>query len=341
MPPKMLSRAAMDEWVGTLVRTRRVYGPQARAGRFAYDLLRSPGDLRLDHDVTILPPRKYLMPPAETLLRFTPDAGFTSVIDCEPMVLFGVHPYNVAAIGQMDRYFAQDKPDSHYQERRKNTTIVACDVQNPSENTFAACVGTAVVHDGFDLLLTLVGDTYVVESRSEAGDALLAQAPGLKDADPVSLGRRQQVWDDAQKLLRRQTLRCRTDDLPALLDASREHPIWKRKSETCFSCGSCVMVCPSCFCFDVQEEVDWTLAGGVRRRQWDSCLLADFALVAGGHNFRKQREERYRHRFYRKAKYLPQRCGFVGCVGCGRCAGACPAGIASPVELYNSLLEDS
>jgi ferredoxin len=63
-------------------------------------------------------------------------------------------------------------------------------------------------------------------------------------------------------------------------------------------------------------------------------------MVAGGHNFRRQREQRYRHRFYRKGKYLPERCGFVGCVGCGRCVGACVPKIASPVELYNSLLED-
>jgi sulfhydrogenase subunit beta (sulfur reductase) len=100
------------------------------------------------------------------------------------------------------------------------------------------------------------------------------------------------------------------------------------------------MVCPTCFCFDVQDQVNWDLCSGTRCRQWDGCLLSEFAMVAGGHNFRRQREQRYRHRFYRKGKYLPERCGFVGCIGCGRCVGACVAKIASPVELYNALLED-
>ena len=85
--------------------------------------------------------------------------------------------------------------------------------------------------------------------------------------------------------------------------------------------------------------MDSDLQSGTRRRQWDACLLSGFAVVAGGHNFRKRREERYRHRFYRKAKYLPERFGFTGCVGCGRCVRACTAGIANPVEVYNTLLE--
>lgn len=340
MNPKILGQPAMDDWVGAVIRDYRVYGPQVCGDRFAYDPLQSPASLRLDHDVTALPPKKYLVPPCEPIVQFTRGGQFHSVMATETLVLFGVHPYDVAAIAQMDRYFSQDHIDTHYQARRKNLTIVACDVQTPSQNVFAACMGTATVHDGFDVLLTLVGNTYVAESRTPAGDALLALAGHLPDADPVRLARREQVWLDAEKLLRRHNLRCRLQDLPGLLDNAHKHPIWQQKSQACFSCGSCVMVCPCCFCFDVQDEVNWDLACGTRSRHWDSCLLAEFASVAGGHNFRGQREERYRHRFYRKGKYLPERYGFAGCVGCGRCVGACVSGVANPVEVYNSLLED-
>lgn len=341
MTTKKLDVSRLADWVGTLIQHHQVYGPQARDGRFVYDSLASPKQLRLDHDVTVLPPRKYLMPPREVLLKYSRDGGFQPVVDNSPLVLFGVHPYDVAAIVQMDRYFTQDNPDAHYLKRRKNVTIVACDVQNASENVFAACMGSATVREGYDLLLTLVGQTYVVESRTPAGDALLALAGELEDADPVSLGRREQVWEDAQKLLRRQNLRTVPSELPHLLDRTYDHPLWRQKADQCFSCGSCVMVCPSCFCFDVQDDVGWDLNSGTRRRQWDGCLLSEFALVAGGHNFRKQREQRYRHRFYRKGKYLSERCGFVACVGCGRCVGACTSGIANPVEVYNALLEVS
>lgn len=339
MSVKNLDCPTLHKWVAALIQRGRVYAPQARGNRFAFDLLRRPEDLRLDHDVTILSPRKYLMPAEEVLVRFTRTGEFRSADESEPIILLGVHPYDVAAIGQMDRYFSQDHPDLHYLARRRNVTLIACDVQNPSEHVFAGCLGTATVREGFDLLLTLVGDHYVVESRTPAGYALLEAAGQLPDADPVSLGRREQVWADAQKLLRRQTLHPDPADLPALLERSYDHPVWAAKSKECFSCGSCTLVCPSCFCFDVQDEISWDLANGARCRHWDSCLLCDFALVAGGHNFRKERGERYRHRFYRKGKYMAERFGFLACVGCGRCVSACTADIANPVELFNTLQE--
>jgi ferredoxin len=223
--------------------------------------------------------------------------------------------------------------------RRKKATIVACDVQNPSVNVFAGSMDVATVQEGFDILLTLVGEAYLAQAATPAGEELLQLAGPLEEADAVSLGRREQVWQDAAKMLRRHKLNCAVENLPWLLEDAYDHPVWEQNSAKCYSCGSCVMVCPSCFCFDVQDEANWTLQSGQRTRQWDGCMLSEFALVAGGHNFRKQRAERYRHRFYRKARYLPSRCGFVACVGCGRCVTACTTHIANPVDLYNTLLE--
>jgi len=69
-------------------------------------------------------------------------------------------------------------------------------------------------------------------------------------------------------------------------------------------------------------------------------MLPDFALVAGGGNFRKDRESRYRHRLYHKGKYVWEGWGKLGCVGCGRCASACLADIARPAETFNLLKEE-
>jgi len=340
MSVKKLSPSALRQWVEAVIARQPVYAPQAKGDRFDYDLLKRADDLRLDYDVTLLPPKRFILPPRETLLTFKADGTFEPTMERKPFVLFGVHPYDVIAIKQMDRVFSSDPPDLHYLARRESAAIVACDVQRASPDVFAGCMGTATVKDGFDILLTLVNDDYLVDARTPKGEALLKEAPDLQEADAVSLGRREQVWKDAERFLRKHELRCRPDDLPALLEKSWEHPLWKKRSELCYSCGSCVLVCPTCFCFDVQDEVDYDLASGRRVRQWDSCQLPDFAVVAGNHNFRKLREERYRHRFYRKAKYLSDRYEFIACVGCGRCAAACTTKIANPVEVFNTLLED-
>jgi len=290
--------------------------------------------------VTIVPPSKVCLQPAkETLLRFG-GVKFESVLDAQPFVLFGVHPYDVVAINQMDLVFSKDNNDVHYAERRKAATIVACDVESVSANVFAGCMGTATVDKGFDVLLTRIGASYLVDARTEKGEALAAALRGAQEATKKDLAAREKVWKDNQKRLRRHELKVAPDKLPALLDKSMDHPIWKERGELCFSCGSCTNTCPTCYCFDVQDDMNWDLASGRRERSWDGCQLEKFARVAGGHNFRKDRAARFRHRYYRKGKYVPDMIGQCGCVGCGRCITACVSKIAQPVEVYNSLLEE-
>ncbi len=329
-------------WVDRLAAEQTVIGPIAYKDRFRYAEIDGGDELRLDFDVTLHSPKRYFLPEAERLLTFDGKGGYESADGCEPFVLFGVHPYDVVAIAQMDEIFKADNYDNHYMQRRENATIVAVDVENPSRNVFAACMGTATVQDGFDVLLTRIGDRYVVDARTEKGEALAARLQSSEEADEVTLARREQVWNDAQRFLKKYDLKCAPTDIPELLNDSEayEHPVWDRKAEYCYSCGSCNLVCPTCYCFDVQDDVNWDLESGERRRCWDGCMLQEFALVAGEHNFRKNRSERFRHRFYRKGKYLWDRMGQIACIGCGRCITACTTNIANPVDVYNAIAED-
>ena len=131
----------------------------------------------------------------------------------------------------------------------------------------------------------------------------------------------------------------RPTELPRLLRRSFEHGIWAEQARKCLSCGSCNLVCPTCYCFDVKDDVDISLKTGNRYRTWDGCVLEDFAKVAGDENFREERLQRYRHRFYRKGMYLYDKYGQIACVGCGRCASACLPDIADPIAVYNALKE--
>jgi ferredoxin len=340
MTVKKLDQAAFDKWVAACVGNHRVFGVQAKDDRFVFAPLADARDLRLDYDVTILPPKKYFLPPRETLLKFDRKEGFESVFDNEPFVLFGVHPYDMVAISQTDKLFTMDHSDTHYADRRQKATIVACDVQNASKEVFAGCMGTAAVDDGFDILITKIDSDYLVDIRTEKGQALADTIKDAEDADEMSIKLRKLVWADNTELLQKHKLHVRPDVLPRLLDRSIEHPVWEEKSQRCFSCGSCNLVCPTCYCFDVRDDVEWSLQKGQRYRVWDGCLLSEFAAVAGGHNFRRNRADRYRHRYYRKGKYVPEKIGEVACVGCGRCITACTAKIANPVEVYNKLVDE-
>jgi sulfhydrogenase subunit beta (sulfur reductase) len=338
MMTKQVDPKALNAWVTGMLKATKVVGVQAKGDRFVYDVLKKASDLRLDYDVTLLSPKKYFTPPMECLTR-AGQGAYSSVMDDEPFVLLGVHPYDLVAILQMDKVFSDTNVDTHYLTRRQSATIVACDVQKLSPNGFSGCMGNATVSKGYDVLLSKVGDLYVVESRTAKGDALLAPLAKAEDADAASLARREQLWEDNRKYLRRHELAMKPMDIPGLLENAADHPVWEEMSKRCFSCGSCNLVCPTCYCFDMRDDTDWSLQTASRSRTWDGCMLKDFATVAGQHNFRKNRMERYRHRYYRKGKYVAEKIGEISCVGCGRCITACVTKIANPVEVYNRLLE--
>ena len=95
--------------------------------------------------------------------------------------------------------------------------------------------------------------------------------------------------------------------------------------ERCLACGACSFLCPTCHCFDIQDEV--TAEGGVRFRCWDTCQFGEFTRMGAGHNPRPTQKERVRQRVSHKFKYLVEEFGRLGCTGCGRCVEACPVNI--------------
>ena len=337
---KKVNEHALKEWINCLIDNKSVIGIQAKDDKFAFAPLKNAEDLRLDYDVSLLPPKEFLLPQKETLASFKKGEGYESVIDNKPFVLLGVHPYDMEAISQMDEIFSQENYDEHYMARRKKAVIIVVDVQSVSENVFAGYMGTSHVESGYDILLTKLDNEYLVDAGTKQGKALMSKLENAPDADENDIEQRKNIWTENKQKLRQHELKADSAEWSKLLESGYEHPVWEEKAKLCFSCGSCNLVCPTCYCFDVHDDVEWNLEIGKRYRVWDSCMLEDFAKVAGGHNFRGEKAARYRHRYYRKGKYVPSKIGGrIACVGCGRCITACVAKIANPVEIFNRLKE--
>ncbi|RLF96603.1 Ni/Fe hydrogenase subunit beta, partial [Thermococci archaeon] len=152
-----------------------VEGVKAKGEKFVFGPLESSDELRLDHDVTILPPKKYFLPQYETMMTFDLSKPFSveRVENPKERVIIGVHPYDIIAIKQMDTYFLDTHVDDSYLQRRKNTLIIGSNILNVAEKAFFGDMGTGFVESGYDLMLTDMGDKIAIDIGTEAGEKLL------------------------------------------------------------------------------------------------------------------------------------------------------------------------
>ncbi len=337
----VLDSGSLQDWLKTVGKSAQLMAP-VRRGRtsFAFTQLGDPADLRLDYVRTVLPPKQAFLPSREPLMSVQRGSmTSTPQLAGEPFVLFGVHPCDLMAINQLDWSMLKrhSVEDPFYRSRREAATIVALDCL-PDKYCFCTSVGSSDTREGADVFLTPLKSGYAVEALTKKGETLLKSAK-LRD-----LTRELAAEADAfPEQKRRRTilkLEADTQDLPALMDAKYDSPVWKQVAQRCYSCGTCTNVCPTCFCFDVREVADLTLETASRWRQYDSCQFSDFALVAGGHSFRGERADRARHRWFRKFVYLNREHGQPFCVGCGRCSQQCTAGI-SLVDVINSIIAEA
>jgi len=66
------------------------------------------------------------------------------------------------------------------------------------------------------------------------------------------------------------------------LDIEFDSPIWEKWGDKCLNCGTCAMVCPTCYCYGIEESIDVSLKSSRKERFQYSCTVVDFAEVAGG-----------------------------------------------------------
>jgi sulfhydrogenase subunit beta (sulfur reductase) len=333
----ILQKQDLGEFVNRLLPLYRVGGPAPKNGGVAFQVIEDPGELRLEYPTTILPPKKFLLPPLETLIEYdNAQNNQVHMPDLDPpTVIFGVHTCDVHAIQLLDRVFSIGHTDPNYIKRRRQTLIISIECLKPcDEHSFCKSMGTVSADDGFDLHLVDLGEAYAVDAATDAGRDLLQYATVTQ----ASAGDIQRLNAVLSEKWPRFPYRLDFDvsDLPSLLSMSMKSPLWEELGKRCLACAACTNVCPTCFCFDVKDEINFDFASGRRVRHWDSCQLDEFATVAGGHNFRKNLALRQRHRFMRKGKYILEAHNYLGCVGCGRCARACLVDI-TPVGVFNEL----
>ncbi len=335
----IMSVNVLKNFIEVLSTKYKTYAPVNKEKRVVWAQIKNFNEISRDYidgiQTTILPPKYFFFPPNEKLLFLNSnnvDYKKNEQIH-EPFILFGVHPCDIHGLLLMDKIFLENYVDDFYKEKRDNAIIIGMDTM-PNEWNFSKSAGTDIIDSGFDIfLIPLKENKFYIKIATKKGLSLIKNINGLF---PLNKNDKKLLTEFYTEKNKRYKRNVDMHDLPKLLDRTYESKIWDEIGKQCVACTRCSIVCPTCYCFNIKEDYYLNLIEGERVRTWDSCLRQNFALVAGGHNFRSSLKARIRHRYYHKERIFSYIYGKSACVGCGRCSRDCKANI-KPDEVFNKL----
>ncbi len=330
---RIIPLAGMPAFVGALMPAQKVLAPTRNDdGLCVFAWLNAPDQVDWDCGIPRVSPKQALLPRSEVLFRYHREKGKETVSPPpppEPQAILGLHPCDVQAIKVLDAVFsAEPSPDQPYLARRAMTTLIGRGFVEDEPLVFCRELGIDPMdnRDCDAFLVPLAGDCSQGAASRMALEILTDKGTALKPA----YARFPQAGEDdlaAIAAVRQQSSArvTRPLDLAAIqrnLEQIFDSELWNRIHEPCIGCGACAFLCPTCHCFDIQEEVRGM--DGARVRVWDTCQFDLFTRHASGHNPRPSQKERSRQRIMHKFSYGVGRFQIPFCVGCGRCIAACP-----------------
>ncbi len=333
MTEKIYGKEEWESALKGLSRSYSLYVPVKEGDIHFFREFKDGVKTAFDFDNTRMSAKEIVYPQTERMFDYNIDAGREdsnvlkeSEKDFPPQAIVGIRPCDAHAFVLVKRNF--DTPefqDPWWIKRYESTTLVGLGCNAPSATCFCTSAGGGPYNEqGLDVMLYDLGDRYLAKGLTEKGEAFLSKAEGgsaVTEADLDEAGRL--ARESEAKITRKvPTDRLKEKKQRELFDA----PFWDEVAFGCINCGTCTFLCPTCWCFDIQDEVQGK--EGVRMRNWDSCMFPLFTLHGSGHNPRDEKYQRVRQRFMHKLKYYVDKYeDGIQCTGCGRCVRYCPANI--------------
>jgi len=320
MEKRFITQASLNRWLTKIVSDgKHLYAPVNKGAKVDFGRVASADEIVFDHIQTTQSAKSVAFPRTDVLFSYEKEKGKVQLENADltaypETVVFGLHPCDAAGFNPLGAIFNWDYKDELYNARLQRTVVVTLACTKADEYCFCTSVNGGPGNTaGSDIQLTPVNGGFLAEILTEKGAALVKADEAAFEADR---------GDVKEEYLVKLPEKFDIKAVQEKLQTAFESPIWKAQSQRCIGCGACAYVCPTCACFDIQEDAHGTK--GKRLRCWDSCGFALFTLHTSGHNPRQTQAQRWRQRLLHKFSYMPDRLSVRGCTGCGRCSRACP-----------------
>lgn len=331
---KIISKRSIQELVVKWLQSYELYTPiKDNSGAVVFSTVKSAEQIFYEYCNSTRPPKQVIFPQSEVLFKFQIDKGIVKLLPVPhhdakntKRIIFGLRPCDANSFGVLDKVFDNEYKDNYYLTRRGSTVLVGLSCNSPSINCFCTSIGgSPSSKDNLDMLFTDIGDKYYVEVITEKARGLLKNVEKLFS---MPSEKEKQLKNDYQTKAEQKIIRrADTTKIAEKLSALYGNVIWDNIGNKCIGCGICTYLCPTCYCFDLNDEYISSKRKGARVRTWDHCMHQLYSLHASGHNPRPSQRYRVRNRIMHKFKYYPENFNAIACVGCGRCIEHCPVNI--------------
>ena len=273
---------------------------------------------------TVVPPKASFLPPMEEMFRFRKGKEGYQIEpparNGQKQLIFGIRPCDARAMAILDMTFEDAYQDPLYLEKRRNAVLVGLGCTNPCESCFCTSMGTSPTDPtNVDLMLIDIGDNFLVEEVTAKGKELIAKTNRLGEATKNDEAEAKKAKETAYNKVSR---KLDTEGIKdKLLESFDDEGFWEKVAAKCISCGICTLLCPTCYCFDINDEL--VKGEGARFRSWDSCGFALYTKMPM-ENPRSEKWRRVRQKVCHKYEFYPMTFDVIACTGCGRCIRLCP-----------------
>ncbi len=322
---KKATEQELLDFFSSLARDGKLFAVSKSSGK--WQRIDDVSDIANAFDSTFSP-KNIFMPQDQSLLKFSLTdpigtiEGETSIIPTGT-VLWGMHPCDARAIDLIHRVFNENEYRDPYFNAVWNGIIrIAVGCTEPQATCFCTSFagGSPFGTQGVDILATKLDSRWIFEPITQTGDDF------MKSFEPASDNDIAQLTLIKKHATEKVDCNVPTDIAATLWSRFDDNRLWQEIGDRCLGCGICTFVCPSCYCFDINNEhID---KNARRYRTWDACQFSLFTQEASGHNPRPTQKERIRQRMMHKLSFFAKRYdGTQLCVGCGRCVRECPVNI--------------
>jgi ferredoxin len=273
---------------------------------------------------TNIPAKNCFLPDMEELFCFSSrPEGYElkkPVDDRRCRLIFAVRPCDAKALATLDNIFIETYKDSYYLNRRENSILVGLSCSRPYDSCFCTSLGSGPSDSSsFDIMSIDIGNALLLEGISDKGKKLIKESGSLISATVAEETKAKKFQMEAEL-----KVTCQVDlegMVEKLLAVFEDDNFWQQVAVKCISCGICTLLCPTCYCFDINDE---TLKGdGCRYRNLDSCSFSIYTKMAM-ENPRAEKWRRVRNKLCHKYEFYPLLHDTFACTGCGRCIRYCP-----------------